>query len=508
MKYRRLKKTAAFFMAAALLSGSCPFGLAETAGIVMEVQAADHGVTVFQGTEKDYEYWVYEDGSVEIGTYNGSDTELVIPARVGGKQVTGVSLNFTPEKEQITKVIIPEGVKEIGGGCFMGFSKLTSISLPSTLMEIGDWAFEDCISLSTIRIPDSVAKIGEEAFDGCNSLDTINIPAAMTEIASGQFCLAPFKSIVIPGTVTRLGENAFGGCKELKNVVISNGVTEIGDNAFSGNGFTSLIIPGSVKKIGKGAFYSCEALTSLTLQNGVGTIGENAFDSCSGLTNVTIPGSVGSIGDYAFLYCKGLTNVVIQEGVTTMGEYVFGSCDNLSSITVPNSLTSIGSAAFGDYKINILGSEKSYAYQYAVKEGYIDTRTQTPNSTPSDSAAADPFPAGSTCVMSKGIYVSLGNGKAAYKAPVNKRAASAVVLNSLIVGGKSYNVTQINTKAFSGCFKLKKITVKAKSLKKVGKKAFKGIHKKAVIKVPKAKLKAYKKLFKGKGQAKSVKIRK
>ena len=58
------------------------------------------------------------------------------------------------------------------------------------------------------------------------------------------------------------------------------------------------------------------------------------------------------------------------------------------------------------------------------------------------------------------------------------------------------------------CKKLKKITVKGTKLKSVGAKAFKGIHKKATIKVPKSKLKAYKKLMKQKGQASSVKIKK
>ena len=44
-------------------------------------------------------------------------------------------------------------------------------------------------------------------------------------------------------------------------------------------------------------------------------------------------------------------------------------------------------------------------------------------------------------------------------------------------------------------------------LKKVGAKAFKGIYKKAVIKVPKAQKKKYKKLLAKKGQAKTVKIK-
>ncbi len=78
-------------------------------------------------------------------------------------------------------------------------------------------------------------------------------------------------------------------------------------------------------------------------------------------------------------------------------------------------------------------------------------------------------------------------------------------LKTVIVGT---NVTKIGKSAFSGCKNLKKIQIKAKKLKKVSSGAFKGIHKKAVIKVPSAKLAKYKKLLKGKGQGKGVKITK
>ena len=79
-----------------------------------------------------------------------------------------------------------------------------------------------------------------------------------------------------------------------------------------------------------------------------------------------------------------------------------------------------------------------------------------------------------------------------------KKATKAVI-------GK--NVTKIGKKAFNGDRRLKSITVKGKALKKVGKSALKGISKKAVIRVPKSKKKAYQKLFKGKGQKKSVKVK-
>ena len=78
-------------------------------------------------------------------------------------------------------------------------------------------------------------------------------------------------------------------------------------------------------------------------------------------------------------------------------------------------------------------------------------------------------------------------------------------LKSVIVGK---NVKIIGEKVFYGCKSLKKLIIKSKVLKKVGKNVFKGIHVKARIKVPKAKLKAYKKLLKKKGQGRKVQIRK
>ena len=80
-------------------------------------------------------------------------------------------------------------------------------------------------------------------------------------------------------------------------------------------------------------------------------------------------------------------------------------------------------------------------------------------------------------------------------------------LTKLTIGA---NVTKIGVNAFKGCSKLKSIIVKTKKLtkSKVGKNAFKGINSKATIKVPKAKVKAYKKIVQAKGAGKGVKVKK
>lgn len=104
----------------------------------------------------------------------------------------------------------------------------------------------------------------------------------------------------------------------------------------------------------------------------------------------------------------------------------------------------------------------------------------------------------------------------------NKNAKSVTIPAVIKVKGVTYKVTSIGTKAFNGSKKLKKVTIganikkisnnaffKCKSLKTatiksvlltkktVNKKAFKGVGKKMVIKVPKKVKKAYVKMFKG-----------
>ncbi|MBO4864038.1 MAG: PT domain-containing protein [Eubacterium sp.] len=95
-----------------------------------------------------------------------------------------------------------------------------------------------------------------------------------------------------------------------------------------------------------------------------------------------------------------------------------------------------------------------------------------------------------------------------YVKPISKKYKSVKVPNTITVDGVTYKVTQIAAKAFYKNKKLKTITIETIYLKKVGSKAFKGIHKKAKIKVPMSKYKAYKKKLKNKGLKKTNKIKK
>ena len=64
----------------------------------------------------------------------------------------------------IEKIVIKQGVTDIGGYAFSYCSSLTSITIPSGVTDIGESAFYGCSSLKNIDIPDKVTEIGYSAF--------------------------------------------------------------------------------------------------------------------------------------------------------------------------------------------------------------------------------------------------------------------------------------------------------------------------------------------------------
>lgn len=278
---------------------------------------------------------------------------------------------YSPFPQDITSLIIEDGITKIGDWAFCG-KQIQSISLPDSLLEIGYnafqtssikeitlpkkletidlYAFFNCKNLTSISIPDSVTFIGAGAFSGCNSLTNISVPDSVTSIDASTFSgCSSLTSISIPDSVTSIGASAFYGCSSLTSVSIPDSVTSIGASAFYGcSSLTSISIPDVITSIEQDTFSNCGSLTSITIPISVTSIGVGAFSGCSSLTSISIPTDVTSIGNLAFADCIGLTSIFLPEGVTSIGEHAFDSCNNLASIFIPKSVTSIGKCAFDD----------------------------------------------------------------------------------------------------------------------------------------------------------------
>lgn len=100
---------------------------------------------------------------------------------------TGETLRFNGQtaKENITSLTIEDGISNIAGWAFNGWTGLTSLSLPSSLTNIGGCAFYDCSNLTSVNIPSSVTTLGEKIFAGCSSLTSITFNAIPNELGWG-----------------------------------------------------------------------------------------------------------------------------------------------------------------------------------------------------------------------------------------------------------------------------------------------------------------------------------
>jgi len=144
--------------------------------------------------------------------------------------------------------------------------------------------------------------------------------------------------------------------------------------------------------------------------------------------------------------------------------------------------------------------------------------------------------AGTTLTSGNAKYVVETPGSTvAYQGPVSKQVKAAEVPETVTIDGVSYTVDSIAANAFKNCKKMTKVTVganivsigakafagtknlrnvviRSNNITKIGKKAFSKAgsknYAKLRVRVPKMKLKAYKKLFKKAGLSAKAKVRK
>ena len=277
---------------------------------------------------------------------------LVIPEgvkRIGGSAFFKCS--------SLTRVVISDSVTTIGGGAFSGCRGLTNIVIPDSVTSIGSSAFYRCSGLTSIVIPDSVVDIGFGAFEDCSGLTSVTIGNGVTNIDNYAFkdCDSLTK-IIIPSNARIIGDHAFENCSSLNKVVIPNGVMSIGEFAFAGCAFFDIKIPRSVSKIGKLAFTGCSNLTSIVVEEGNRTyysVGNCLIETeqkalIAGCKNSIIPndGSVTSIGEGVFWKCRSLESIILPNGLTSIDFGMFAECVSLRNIILPDTITSIRSLAF------------------------------------------------------------------------------------------------------------------------------------------------------------------
>ena len=336
-----------------------------------------NGSEIVDGIE--WNYVLTSDGGVSIGyenccsmptpgTTNVLAGDLVIPATLGGRPVTVISI--LGRLDEVSSIKIPDSVTSVGSAVFNDCSDsvFDTATIPGVKIVDG-WVVGTADDSITEALDLTKARgICSYAFSGRSDLENVVIGDGVVGIGSSAFANCDsLTNVTISANVTNIGHNAFYGCRGLANesgfvivnkilfdydgtggdVTIPSSVSIIGDDAFEDCfDLVTVTIPDSVTSIGDRAFANCSGLMSVKIGDGVASIGDSAFEYCASLSDVTIPGSVASVGESAFYGCGGLASVKIGDGVASIGDSAFSECTNLVSVTMPNSLETIGEDTF------------------------------------------------------------------------------------------------------------------------------------------------------------------
>ena len=127
-------------------------------------------------------------GGVKITRYNGTQTEVVIPATIDGARVTeigdysfAIARGASPTENRtgvvtLKSVVFPSSLIAIGEAAFL-YQPLTSITFPASLRTIGFGAFQGN-KFTSVVIPNGVKFVDKSAFMS-DTITSVTIPASL-----------------------------------------------------------------------------------------------------------------------------------------------------------------------------------------------------------------------------------------------------------------------------------------------------------------------------------------
>ena len=252
--------------------------------MVISVVAGLDITTAFAETSEDgdWTYTISDDGTAVITAYNGSETEITIPATVDGYTVTEVGLSSSSGSNSTIRFItISEGITTLSYGAFISFYSLSSVEVPSTITEIPDYCFFECTNLCDVYFVGNIISIGEHAFTACYDLEFISLGDELISIGEGAFSSCCLSEIIFPETLETIGSYAFTepddaevGSITVTSIRIPSSVTSIGCYAFRLRNLEEVIILSESAIMDITSFYGENLKTIISISEG--TISNNS----------------------------------------------------------------------------------------------------------------------------------------------------------------------------------------------------------------------------------------
>ncbi len=234
---------------------------------------------------------------------------------------------------RLRRIILPEGVEEIGEMAFEAASDLEMVNIPSSIKKLGEYCFGNCSSLGidSLVLPEGLELIDEGAFTYCSSLNgEVALPSTLKQIGDYAFYLSAISGVTFNDGLESLGGHAFSGCN-LKSVELPNSCVNFGDGSqFSTNLELGYIhLPEAMTEIPFGLAKGCILLKEINIPDNVTVINHDAFLSCEQLQSLELPEGLKSVYYNAFSGLKSIEEMVFPSSMEFLG---VNSCEAWSNI--------------------------------------------------------------------------------------------------------------------------------------------------------------------------------
>lgn len=228
---------------------------------------------------------------------------------------------------------------------------VTKLIIEDGVTQIGNHALDGCVQLVAIDAkPTTAPALGEDAFKDFNAGLEVTYPCVgyasyfdVWSIFDGKFGDCYAENICGSGLIWEISGTTLTISKAFPGTgAMTDYTTDQPWNA-SKTSITSIVVGDGVTTIGNYAFAGCSnvSLTAIAIPEGITTIGKNAFAQ-TWITELTIPASVVFIGDYACSGCSNLETVNVLattapelEASATYGNSEFYGCNKLTTINYP-----------------------------------------------------------------------------------------------------------------------------------------------------------------------------
>ena len=261
-------------------------------------------------------YYIYSDGTLDIcGT---------------GAMYDYSGFTHPPwydSRDDITKIVISDGITQLGVSAFIGLKHVTELIIPIPL--------------------NSVVSDVSPAFAGCFNIEKISFTLGKDGCGYNYaaYCGSDSWYQNTPWYQSR---------DSLKEISFAYGTEYIGSDSFRELNITSLVIPDTVGSLGCHCFFNCTELTDLTIPISLNSVGNEtypAFQGCVAVENVTFTRGNGVPYDYSRFWTSGIYDlapwnlngniektIIISDDVPDLGVCMFYHC-NIKDLTLPiNSL--------------------------------------------------------------------------------------------------------------------------------------------------------------------------